>query len=274
MLKLSRSAPLAVRILILIVIYVGIGEFVIGNGINMLGLPALVTLCLYKAAEVGLLVGLNAWLFQQRIAWRNLRWWTWLILGLVTIVGCVVGLAIGGWQRVLEALTIGAVGAIPEEFMFRGIVFGALIGRSIEAEKPRNPLGAIVITAGLFSCIHLLNLTHQSVFWTLMQMIQTFGMGTLFAGAYYTSGSLLAPLGIHFGINVIVGALNGLASSTAAPSFWVAIGMALGTLFYVTIYSLAAFMTVALSTHPPRLPEALKSAGQDGQPVRDEANQG
>jgi membrane protease YdiL (CAAX protease family) len=92
----------------------------------------------------------------------------------------------------LETLIVG-VGLIPvvEEWFFRGVLQQGLVG-SLGAA------GGVFVTALFFALGHGVSLSVQS--WAAL-VAQTLVLGLVFGYARHKSGSLLAPMLLHVGVN-------------------------------------------------------------------------
>lgn len=93
----------------------------------------------------------------------------------------------------LMSLLAMATGVFFEEYLSRGLIFGALLVY-FKHHKWRVQL-SILLSALLFSLSHVMNLFNQSAMQTLNQMIYTFAFGCLALASilYIRSGSLLMP---------------------------------------------------------------------------------
>ena len=98
----------------------------------------------------------------------------------------------GGWWRV-AGLTVGTffgslwVVAFSEELLFRGVIERALLGRW------RSPLPAILISAILYSVVHLWFRHFPDWQWMLITVV----LGLACGSAYLRSGSIRAPMVTH-----------------------------------------------------------------------------
>ena len=113
---------------------------------------------------------------------------------------------------VLQAAVIGTIAAVPEEYLFRGVMLGGLI-RAFYVAHHRHAKYQLLFCVGLsslvFSLAHLSNLPAQGVVITIAQVIQTFGMGAVFATLYIRYESLLMPILIHFLIDFVITLVSG-----------------------------------------------------------------
>jgi len=93
------------------------------------------------------------------------------------------------------------VGAMFEELAFRGYTFQRLV-------EAIGAVAAVVVTSAIFAAMHMAN-PHASAF----SVVNTAGVGVLFALAYLKTRSLWLPWGMHFGWNFTLGVLFGLPVS-------------------------------------------------------------
>jgi len=86
--------------------------------------------------------------------------------------------------------TIGV--GVSEEIFFRGIAFGSLITLKV------SPKNAILLSALLFSSFHLTNLASEvSTTLMIIQLVNTFMMGVIFAYIYYKTRNIFYLILIH-----------------------------------------------------------------------------
>ena len=90
----------------------------------------------------------------------------------------------------LMLLTSIATG-VYEELLFRGIVFGSFQQANINLKT------AVLLSAALFSLIHVYTVTDYETIDFLLKMLNTFMMGVVFAYIYYITKNLLYIIMIH-----------------------------------------------------------------------------
>jgi len=95
----------------------------------------------------------------------------------------------------LMSLLAMTTGVFFEEYLGRGLIFGALLVY-FKHHKWRVQL-SILLSALMFSMSHMMNLFNQNAMQTLNQMIYTFAFGCLASMLYIRSGSLLMPFLAH-----------------------------------------------------------------------------
>lgn len=131
-----------------------------------------------------------------------------VFLGLFTAAVNPEGVAVRPWYLILAfALCMMMVGVV-EEFLFRGIIAGALL-RHFGATS-RGVWKAVILSGILFGCAHLINLRGSSVTGVLVQCAVTVMMGMVFAAVYFRSGCIWAPVFLHGFVDVAAGSLTGI----------------------------------------------------------------
>ena len=108
-----------------------------------------------------------------------------------------------GVGKVAVRVTLGLLVAGLEETVFRGILLGGLLQR-LRLRLTRRLWVAVLGSSLLFGLSHVMNLTHQSLPLTLMQMVQAFGLGLVLSALYLRTGSLLWAMLFHFGLDTAV----------------------------------------------------------------------
>lgn len=95
----------------------------------------------------------------------------------------------GAWPSAVFVLTLLVFGAIGEEMMFRGYAFQVLMG-ALGPFATRSPVSV------LFALMHSSNLNV-----TPLALVNTGLWGILFGFAFWRSGDLWLPIGLHLGWN-------------------------------------------------------------------------
>ncbi|MGN0349272.1 MAG: lysostaphin resistance A-like protein [Roseburia sp.] len=126
---------------------------------------------------------------------ENKKRYLWFLLLFVPISGLALYSAVKGFDLSMaffivffDSLLIG----IAEEGMYRGILLGGLLRKT-------SPVAAIVVSAVLFSLLHLLNvLGGIELSEVLNQMVSTFLMGLFLGSVYVDSKNILLAILFHF----------------------------------------------------------------------------
>ncbi len=143
---------------------------------------------------LGILLLNLGWLHQSiglktTVRFHQLLWINWY--GIIRFLGVALAIYIlvvrgrfdDSWNLFILATFVG----ITEEFIFRGLV----LPLAIKAFKGKYRLGfGVVVSSVLFGVAHIFNLSHQSLFTTLEQVLAATALGALFAVVYLRTGSL------------------------------------------------------------------------------------
>lgn len=193
------------------------------------------TVALFKSCEmIFALLVLNRFLDIPK--YYNIKFGKKTLFGFLFIIILVILVSFFNYNNILYATFTGVTAAFPEEYIFRGIFLSNLL---IYFKNTKySEYKSIIVSASLFSVYHLGNLGNQSVIATIVQMIIVLGMGILFGSLYVKTGSLLIPITVHFFIDFIISALNGLDTnyiSSPANSAEVFIYAFLQLIFYLCL---------------------------------------
>lgn len=205
-----QDKPYYFRLFLFFIIEVLISQ-ILGNLITIkIGHFAPWALIVCKIIELLVILGLNAWLLHQRLYFHHLKRDTIIIL--VGIFAILIWIVFQNEMtyRIPAAITIGLLGALPEEVMVRGVALGSLLAH-MSGKWLRTR--AVILSSLVFALLHLGNLTMQSFPATITQAVNAFASGCLFAALYLRAGNLLAPIIAHFGLDF----LATLGSSNANP---------------------------------------------------------
>lgn len=163
-----------------------------------------------------LLLLFNVKFFKQKILFDSYPIGKTMGLNFLTILYLVIAFAMISHEHssiltVLSNVITIAVVAITEEFIFRGLILGNYVKRG------KNLWLAVGISSVYFGLTHLINLTHQNLYNTSLQVIYAIALGILLATIYLKTNNFIYPVLLHFSIDfaaITVG--NGNLNSTSA----------------------------------------------------------
>lgn len=168
---------------------------------------------------------LNKYLVFQKTFWKvrcALRELFFVLMPIYLYAALAIALSfIKGPSKLVFPLIVGISTALFEEYYFRGIILSSLL--SLLRNKKRNYINVykIVIVASLiFSLMHLVNLSSQTFYSTLLQMLQVFFLGMLLCALYIRTGSLFIPFLFHFLLNFIATLSQEGAKQTNTSVSW------------------------------------------------------
>lgn len=179
---------------------------------------------LYKIIEFMIAIMLNAFYLKIKVFFdllkrQSLRKEFLAVTGILLYFG--VALGIQHPTRVIEGLIIGLIAAIPEEFIWRGLILG-YIAKNIDGDSKARAIRSLLISSLFFGLYHLSNLHVQSLSVTLAQVIQTFGLGMILGAIYLKSGNLLNSMLVHFFWDFFTTLANGINLAKANYVNWTA----------------------------------------------------
>lgn len=151
------------------------------------------------------------------VPWRQI-----FILALPIYLVWIIGIValVRGAKNLPLAIAAGIGAGIFEEFFYRGIILGILVKIfQKQSSKTHQIWYPVLITSVLFGLGHMGNVMSQSLPNTLLQVLQAFSLGIIFAAIYLRSGSLFIPMLLHGSWDFSLTAINGGISSTNTVTF-------------------------------------------------------
>ena len=208
---------------------------------------------LMAALVCALFCGMLRRMFPRRGQWRTL---VWALPALIVAVNNfpLVALASGTAEVIAPAQTVALfvfsnLGvALFEESVFRGVIFPCLLARTGAGKGGR--LVAVLVSAALFSLLHLLNLVAGAA-WdaTLLQLGYTFLLGAMFAILIERGAGMAACVLAHALFNC-GGDLVGYVGAGAFADIWCPAELVLTAV--VGVAALALFVAALVCTRPRR----------------------
>ncbi|TMT01307.1 CPBP family intramembrane metalloprotease [Apilactobacillus kunkeei] len=194
-----------------------------------------VYLNIYKIVSILVICLLNYWIIKQKIFFKpsenKVGWLVFLVICFTIVMVSITK------KNFWLALDIGAIAALPEELMFRGIILAFVL--RLMTKKSTSTLrvsSGLIISALIFGAFHYINLTSQSFGFTSLQVINAAALGMLLGAVYIKSGTIIVPMALHFIYDFLVTLFNGMPTTnyTSVQSFqW--IGLSVQVLIYTVV---------------------------------------
>lgn len=138
-------------------------------------------------------IGLNHFYTHETILFKKTFYLSMLGDALIVFYAVVFKINLAQIHAPLYCLLTAFLIACAEEFIMRGMILSSIIHHAHKHAIWK----AIFLSSLLFGITHLMNITHQSLYQTLLQIIGTFSLGVIFAVIYLKSGNLLMPILLH-----------------------------------------------------------------------------
>ena len=97
----------------------------------------------------------------------------------------------------VPVLLIGLAPAVFEEVLFRGIFISNL------KKRFSSPAAIVLISAAVFSLVHLTNISGMDMVSLLLQLIMALVVGIVFGAIYLYTGDLVSVIVAHFAVDVL-----------------------------------------------------------------------
>ncbi|MCT6859339.1 MAG: CPBP family intramembrane metalloprotease, partial [Apilactobacillus sp.] len=155
------------------------------------------------------------------------------------------------------ALDVGAIAALPEEIMFRGIILAFVLKLMTRKSTDQwRIILSLVISALIFGGFHYINLSSQSFGFTSLQVVNAAALGMILGAVYIKSGTIIVPMALHFIYDFLVTLVKGMSATnyTSVQSMqWVGLSV------YVVIYSAVALSIINYKPSDNKILPKLKN---------------
>ena len=114
----------------------------------------------------------------------------------------------------MEIILIGLAPAVFEEIIFRGILIYNL------KKKYSDPVTIVLISAIIFSLVHLTNLLGMDMMSVVLQVMFAFSVGAVLSAVYLKTENILSIIIAHAAIDIVSGIFPG---GTTTPYYFIVI---------------------------------------------------
>ncbi|MCL2113535.1 MAG: CPBP family intramembrane metalloprotease [Streptococcaceae bacterium] len=168
---------------------------------------------------IALMLLLNHFIWKQKVIFKKYPLGKGLGVSFYTILMFCVAIGAGIYRQVevgvFIALFVGAISiGLAEEFVFRGLILGHLIS------KGKSLLFSMIVSSILFACLHLVNIFHQPLLNTFLQVLYVFPLGMFLAAIYIKTNNLMFAIFLHamqdFAALVFTGGVSSQVTSLSA----------------------------------------------------------
>ncbi|RZI49579.1 CPBP family intramembrane glutamic endopeptidase [Lactococcus kimchii] len=261
-----------ISILVILVAYiVGLSYVLKALGVNawldsLGGNASMISIFIQEIPLILILLLLNHFFWHQKLLFKRYPWNKSLGMLILPFLFFLSGLVVAlrfhfSASYILlvffATLLIGAA----EELSFRGLIFGLLVKR---AKNRAGFILALFSSSILFGLIHLLNLRHQPLPNTIIQVLAVIPVGLVLAAIYVKTNNLLFAILLHAmnDFTAILASGGGITSEQTNPLSILIEWFLFGTLAFVFLYTswtqkerfIAAIQARAPQLSPRKLP--------------------
>ncbi|WP_203619557.1 CPBP family intramembrane glutamic endopeptidase [Apilactobacillus nanyangensis] len=210
---------------------------------------------IYKIVSIIVICLLNYWIIKQKIFFKpsetKMGWLVFLVVCFTIVMATIEH------KNFFIALDVGAIAALPEEIMFRGIILAFVLKLMTRKSTDQwRIILSLVISALIFGGFHYINLSSQSFSFTSLQVVNAAALGMILGAVYIKSGTIIVPMALHFIYDFLVTLVKGMSATnyTSVQSMqWVGLSV------YVVIYSAVALSIINYKPSDNKILPKLKN---------------
>ena len=155
--------------------------------------------------------------------------------------------------RFINVLVFCLFIGIAEEFLCRGWLQNEFIERYSENKK--SVITSIILASLVFGLMHITNIGAQTVFETILQVINATAIGVLFGSIYYKTKNIWSVIFLHafYDFSIFVGEMNLIKDCTYnTPTFGVTLISSIGIVVVSLLWILNAILVLKKTNFPDK----------------------
>ena len=187
----------------------------------------------------------NSYVFTE----RKKKFWDSVCLGLpmlaiaiINFISNITSLKTFSVGNFINVVILCVFVGIAEEFLCRGWLQNEFMERFSDDKK--SVIKSIVLASLVFGVMHIVNLSSQTFFETLLQIINATALGVLLGSIYYKTKNIWSVIFLHafYDFAIFLGEMNLVKDCTyGTPTFGVTIVNCIGILFVSILWLASAF---------------------------------
>ena len=174
-----------------------------------------------------------------------------LIVAGINLISSVASLESFSFIKFINILVLSIFVGVAEEFLCRGWLQNEFIERY--SDNKNNVIISIVLSSLVFGFMHIMNLGTQTVFETILQVINAVALGLLLGSIYYKTKNIWSVIFLHalYDFAIFLGEMNLVKDCTYnTPTFGVTLVNCFGIIVVSAIWVLSAILVLRKTDFP------------------------
>jgi len=194
----------------------------------------------------------NAYVFTE----RKKKFWKSVCLGLPMLVISIINFVINitslksfSVENFVNVLILCVFVGIAEEFLCRGWLQNEFMERFSDDKK--SVIKSIVLASLVFGVMHIINVSSQTLFETILQIINATAIGMLLGSIYYKTKNIWSVIFLHafYDFSIFLGEMNLVKDCTfGTPTLGVTIVNCVGITFISILWIASALKVLNTGT--------------------------
>ena len=176
-----------------------------------------------------------------------------LIISGVNLIGSVASLESFSLLKFINVVVLCVFIGIAEEFLCRGWLQNEFIERY--SDNKNSVIISIVLSSLVFGFMHIMNLGTQTLFETILQIINALSLGLLLGSIYYKTKNIWSVIFLHsfYDFAIFLGEMNLVKDCTYnTPTLGVTIVNSFGILVISAIWALTSILVLRNTDFPKK----------------------
>ncbi len=165
-----------------------------------------------------------------------------LVISIINFIANITSLKTFSVSNFLNVLILCVFVGIAEEFLCRGWLQNEFMERFSDDKK--SVIKSIILASLVFGVMHIVNLGSQTIFETILQIVNATALGMLLGSIYYKTKNIWSVIFLHsfYDLAIFLGEMNLVKDCTyGTPTFGVTVVNCIGIVFISILWIASAF---------------------------------
>lgn len=176
-----------------------------------------------------------------------------LVISCINLIGSIASLDSFSILKFINVLILSIFVGVAEEFLCRGWLQNEFLERY--SDNKNNVIISIVLASLVFGFMHIMNLGTQTLFETILQIINAVAIGLLLGSIYYKTKNIWSVIALHafYDFAIFLGEMNLVKDCTYnTPTLGVTLVSSIGIIVISTIWVLSAILVLRKTDFPKK----------------------
>ncbi len=174
-----------------------------------------------------------------------------LVISFINLFSSILSLDSFSLVKFINVLILSIFVGVAEEFLCRGWLQNEFLERY--SDNKNSVIISIVLSSLVFGAMHIMNLGAQTLFETILQIINAVALGLLLGSVYYKTKNIWSVIALHafYDFAIFLGEMNLVKDCTYnTPTLGITIVSSVGILIVSIIWVLSAILVLRKTDFP------------------------
>ncbi len=176
-----------------------------------------------------------------------------LVVSCINLIGSIASLDSFSLLKFINVLILSIFVGVAEEFLCRGWLQNEFLERY--SDNKNSVIVSIILSSLVFGFMHIMNLSTQTLFETILQIVNAVALGLLLGSIYYKTKNIWSVIALHafYDFAIFLGEMNLVKDCTYnTPTLGVTLVSSIGIIVISAIWVLSAILVLRKTDFPKK----------------------